>query len=422
MNVRSILYFNPVHFPMSRKVQFLFWTIACSFSHRIIKYACINIKGGNPMNKKYQVFVSSTQKDLEDERKAIMQALLESKCIPAGMELFPAANKRSWEIIQQDILESDFYLLVIAGRYGSITTDSNGCKMSYTEKEYHFALSVKKPVIAFIHQNVDLLPAGKVETTQIGRKRLEKFKKRILDSNIQAAFWKDSGDLISKIKSSIQELIRDTPSAGWIKGTDLNSSGVNTDFLKRIENIGDWRLEKIFKTRAEKNAESDPQLEGHDIKRLDGIAFGLSSFRSNRESDVLYCLQNGMHMRLLAMNPYTEFVKQRATEENVLPSSISDSIIKLVEWVNKLNGQSTKGKIEIKYYNAMTLDFYWRMDDVLYVGPYMYDIVSQQTITFKFVKGGKGFTLYTRYFDKLWNNENLCHYPAEFVISQKQKD
>jgi hypothetical protein len=44
------------------------------------------------MEKRYQVFVSSTFSDLQEERQEIIQALLELKCIPAGMELFPAAN------------------------------------------------------------------------------------------------------------------------------------------------------------------------------------------------------------------------------------------------------------------------------------------------------------------------------------------
>ena len=61
------------------------------------------------MEKKYQVFVSSTYEDLKEERKAITQALLESNCIPAGMELFPASNKTSWDIIKKVIDESKRY-------------------------------------------------------------------------------------------------------------------------------------------------------------------------------------------------------------------------------------------------------------------------------------------------------------------------
>jgi len=53
----------------------------------------------------------------------------------------------------------------------------------------------------------------------------------------------------------------------------------------------------------------------------------------------------------------------------------------------------------------MTLDFYWRVDDELYVGPYWYHVGSQQTITYKFTSGKKGFKLYEKYFEDLWNDE-----------------
>ncbi|HEX4136006.1 MAG TPA: DUF4062 domain-containing protein [Bryobacteraceae bacterium] len=48
------------------------------------------------MQKRYQVFVSSTYEDLHEERREVMQALLALNCIPTGMELFPAADDDSW--------------------------------------------------------------------------------------------------------------------------------------------------------------------------------------------------------------------------------------------------------------------------------------------------------------------------------------
>lgn len=58
------------------------------------------------MDKRYQVFVSSTYADLQDERQEVMQALLELDCIPAGMELFPAANEDQWTLIKKVIDDS----------------------------------------------------------------------------------------------------------------------------------------------------------------------------------------------------------------------------------------------------------------------------------------------------------------------------
>ena len=98
------------------------------------------------MNKKLQVFVSSTYTDLIEERQAAVQAILDAGHIPAGMELFKA-GKSQMETIHRWIDDSDVYLLILGGRYGSIETDSG---LSYTELEYRYALSKNMPVFAVV--------------------------------------------------------------------------------------------------------------------------------------------------------------------------------------------------------------------------------------------------------------------------------
>lgn len=77
------------------------------------------------MNKRYQVFVSSTYQDLSDERMEVVKALLELDCIPCGMEYFPAANEDSWSYISKLIQECDYYVLIVGGRYGSLTKEGD---------------------------------------------------------------------------------------------------------------------------------------------------------------------------------------------------------------------------------------------------------------------------------------------------------
>lgn len=110
------------------------------------------------------------------------------------------------------------------------------------------------------------------------------------------------------------------------------------------------------------------------------------------------------------MNPESQFVQQRELEENETESQIKHTIEHLVMWADELNSKGFKGRILVKGYNAMTLDFYWRVDDEVYIGPYWYNISSQQTITYKFEREGKGFTTYTEYFESLWENKTLCQF------------
>ena len=97
------------------------------------------------MDKRFQVFVSSTYADLQEERQKVIQALMEMDCIPAGMELFPAADEEQWAFIKRVIDDCDYYILMIGGRYGSITNEG----ISYTEKEYDYAISIGLRVLAF---------------------------------------------------------------------------------------------------------------------------------------------------------------------------------------------------------------------------------------------------------------------------------
>ena len=73
--------------------------------------------------KRYQIFISSTYSDLLEERRAVMDAILDLKCFPSGMEMFPAVDMEQFEYIKQIIDESDYYVLLLAGRYGSTAPD-----------------------------------------------------------------------------------------------------------------------------------------------------------------------------------------------------------------------------------------------------------------------------------------------------------
>ncbi len=173
-----------------------------------------------------------------------------------------------------------------------------------------------------------------------------------------------------------------------------------------------WKLTKIYDKRSEKNKDSDPRLD-KVREHVDVVAFGLKSFRENYTTKAEIAISKGCDFRIITMNPDSQFTRQRDKEENNVEGDIEQSIKDLIEWADKLNSSTNrkrrknKGKIIIKGYDCMTLDFYWRVDDEIYFGPYQYGKGSSDTITFKFEKGGRGFEKYSQYFEELWNNGNM---------------
>jgi hypothetical protein len=98
------------------------------------------------MNVKYQIFVSSTYEDLKDERNEVIKACLNLGHIPVGMEMFNAADEKQWAVIQRTIDQCDYYVVIVGHRYGS--TASKG--VSFTEKEYDYAVKQGVPVLGFV--------------------------------------------------------------------------------------------------------------------------------------------------------------------------------------------------------------------------------------------------------------------------------
>ncbi len=180
------------------------------------------------MRKRYQVFVSSTYTDLIEERKEVSQAILKCDCFPAGMELFPASNKKQWAIIKQVIDDSDFYLLIIAGRYGTLGIDDSGKKISYTEMEFDYALSTGKPIIVMLHRNPESLSAKFVEKNKNNIQRLDKFREKASNGRM-VSFWENKDQLHSAVLNSLHKAMSDTPEAiGWIRA-DVNINSLNNN-------------------------------------------------------------------------------------------------------------------------------------------------------------------------------------------------
>lgn len=171
--------------------------------------------------------------------------------------------------------------------------------------------------------------------------------------------------------------------------------------------LDDWKLRRIATTRAEINSECAERLRRAKYQ-VDIVAFGLQSFRNKQSSLIEGYLKKGVNFRILTMDPKSDFVLQREREED--DTNIKNSIEKLVEWADKLNTKQYKGRVIVKGYSCMTLDFYWRVDNTIYVGPYWVGYDSQQTVTYAFDKGGDGFKLYSDYFEKLWNDNEISSY------------
>ena len=172
------------------------------------------------INKKYQVFISSTYLDLIEERKKVIDILLStSKCIPIGMELFSAEDEDQFNVIKEAIDMCDFYVLLIGNRYGSVNTKTD---LSYTEMEYDYAVSKNIPVLVFAIDEDTPIKTELVEE-KVSSAKLTLFRRKAMRNRL-AVVWKDINMLGEKVAISIMKAIDKYNRPGWIRGDASLSS------------------------------------------------------------------------------------------------------------------------------------------------------------------------------------------------------
>jgi len=176
------------------------------------------------MDKRYQIFVSSTYADLAEERSAVIQAVMKMGHIPAGMELFSAVDEEQFQFIKRIIDDSDYYVLIIGGRYGTVTAEG----LSYTEKEYNYAVERGLRVIAFLHKRPEEIPLGKSEGDPKTRKLLDDFRGKVSTGRV-IEYWTNAAELVQLITTSLVQTMNLHPAIGWVRADQLANSEALSD-------------------------------------------------------------------------------------------------------------------------------------------------------------------------------------------------
>jgi hypothetical protein len=188
--------------------------------------------------KKLQVFVSSTYNDLREERQAAVEAILTAGHIPAGMELFTAGDQSQMDVIRRWIDESDVFLLILGGRYGSLEPTTG---KSYTHLEYEYATERGKPLFAVVLDDTALdkriKKAGRGAVEIENAAKLRQFREVVLFKMVR--FWSDIRDIKLAVYETMGEFNRRTDLTGWIPGDQAVATGLVAEEIARLtkENV-----------------------------------------------------------------------------------------------------------------------------------------------------------------------------------------
>ena len=196
------------------------------------------------MAKKYQVFIISTFDDLKEHRDAVVKAVLQLGHLPVGMEMFNAGDQTQWETIKSYIDSSDYYLVVLAHRYGSLDPASG---LSYTEKEYDYAGEQGVPRLGFVIDKNASWPAVHMQADSV--KELDAFKSKVGSARV-IKFWDNADKLTYHVALSLSNEISINPRIGWVRATETAGPQVAEE-LARLSKENSELLNRLLSQPAD---------------------------------------------------------------------------------------------------------------------------------------------------------------------------
>lgn len=302
------------------------------------------------MDRRYQIFISSTYKDLIKERQKVTQAILKLYHFPIGMEMFHADNEEQWTQIKNTIDMSDYYVLIV-GRYCGTLIESEG--ISYTEKEYNYAISKGIPVLSFVISDDAKKESYGVETNK-QQKALKKFINKV--KKLPCEFWNNPDELAYQVASTLSIKFRENNRNGWMP---YNPYGINYSETISEQFVGSYdvlyyselkeRSEKIIKSKLIINYDGtaifynniedgdvDAEYSYHGVCKIDEnvIYIHLYNDRSNERATMYFIRSTGNLNRFIGLfialssNLIPICIKLACFKEELYKKGINEELLK----------------------------------------------------------------------------------------------
>lgn len=177
------------------------------------------------IERKYQVFISSTFSDLAVRRQEAIDVIVDAGHIPVALERYPAADDNVPGVVKKTITRCQLYILILGHRYGSISPDG---RRSFTELEYEFARENGLTILPFVMHDEDVAELrGKLRKSRKAADKVEqqneeafvRFRNRVMaaDQHYCRVFRKDIGDFKYHAVKSLTKAEDECKLRGWVR-------------------------------------------------------------------------------------------------------------------------------------------------------------------------------------------------------------
>jgi hypothetical protein len=177
------------------------------------------------LDKRYQVFISTSGAEMQPERIILSQTLVGMGFFSWGLEQRTPLNTA---FARRQIDDCDYVVILLGSQYGEQSVSGVG----YMHLEYIYAVTKQKPIIVFMHDD----PASRDLSLHDAKPELrEKFKefRQLLQQEVDQVFtYRSLRDLEMAVRFNMSQMLERYPVTGWVRPQNTQALHDEIDQLK----------------------------------------------------------------------------------------------------------------------------------------------------------------------------------------------
>lgn len=166
-------------------------------------------KGIVMLDTRYQIFISTSGRDMQPERMVLSQTLVGMGFFAWGLE---HRTPLTTTLARRQIDECDYLILLLGSQYGEQSISG----VSYLSLEYEYALSQAKPIIVFMHEQPENREIDLQETHPQLKDKFLAFRKKLLHEAEHIFYFKTPRELELAVRLNIPLMIEQHMGQGWV--------------------------------------------------------------------------------------------------------------------------------------------------------------------------------------------------------------
>lgn len=162
------------------------------------------------LDKRYQVFISTSGMEMKPERSIMMQTLVSMGFFSWGLE---QRTPISSAISRRQIDDCDYVVFLLGSQYGELSVSG----MGYMHLDYLYAVSRQKPIVVFMHEHPHMRDLCLRESKPERQEKFLQFRTQLQNEVEQVFTYRTLRDLELAVRFNMPQMLERYPVLGWVR-------------------------------------------------------------------------------------------------------------------------------------------------------------------------------------------------------------